>query len=130
MDTLTPPANIDEYIIRFPPEIRERLAQIRAVIRAAAPDAAETISYQMPTFTLQGNLIHFAAFKNHIGLYPTPAGTAEFAQELSGYASSKGAVRLPHDQPIPFDLISRMVKFRVQDNLMKAERKAKEKNKR
>ncbi len=94
-------------------------------IREAAPDATETISYQMPTFTLKGNLVHFAAFKNHIGLYPAPTGIEEFKEELSTYKGGKGSVRFPLDKPIPFDLISRIVKFRVKENLARAEAKRK-----
>jgi uncharacterized protein YdhG (YjbR/CyaY superfamily) len=123
------PRNIDEYIVGFPPEIQEILQKIRATIGAAAPDAQETISYQMPTFTLKGNLVHFAAFQKHIGFYPTPTGTEEFKKELSVYEGGKGSIRFPLDQPIPYDLISQIVKFRVKENLERAEAKAKEKQK-
>ena len=94
-------------------------------IREAAPDAQETIKYQMPTFTLKGNLVHFAAFKKHIGFYPLPTGIEQFKDELSVYKGGKGSVQFPLGKPIPFDLISRIVKFRVQENLERAEAKRK-----
>jgi uncharacterized protein YdhG (YjbR/CyaY superfamily) len=95
------------------------LESIRTVIKEAAPDAAETISYQMPTFTLQGNLVHFAAFKKHIGFYPTPIGIEAFKDELSVYEGGKGSVQFPLDKPMPLDLIRRIVEFRVRENLEK-----------
>ena len=112
--------SIDEYIAMFPDDIQERLQTLRATIHDAAPDAEERISYQMPAFALNGNLVYFAAQKSHIGLYPTSSGIAAFEQELSGYESSKGAVRFPLSQPLPLDLITRIVKFRVAENLAKA----------
>jgi uncharacterized protein YdhG (YjbR/CyaY superfamily) len=121
------PKNIDEYIAGFTPEIQEILEKIRTTVRTAAPDAEETISYQMPTFRSKGNLVHFAAFKNHIGFYPTPTGTEEFKKELSAYEGGKGSIRFPLDQPIPYDLISRIVVFRVKENLARAEAKGKRK---
>ena len=121
----TAPRNIDEYIAGFPHDVQEILEQMRLTIREAAPDAEETISYRMPTFTLKGNLVHFAAHKKHIGLYPTPSGIEKFENELSGYRSSKGAVQFPLDKPIPFDLMSEIVKFRVKENLERAEAKGK-----
>ncbi len=117
--------SIDEYIAGFPPDVQEILEKIRITIRKAAPDADETFSYQMPTFTLKGNLVHFAAFKKHIGLYPTPTGIEEFKDELSAYKSAKGSVQFPLDKPIPFDLISRIVAFRREENLAKAAAKGK-----
>ena len=117
MDTQNSFKNIDEYIALFPAEVQKKLREIRAVIKAAAPDATEAISYQMPTFKLHGNLVHFAAFKNHIGFYPAPQGIEKFQAELSKYKGSKGAVQFPIDQPVPLDLIRRMVEYRVQDNL-------------
>jgi len=111
------PASIDEYIAGFPPDVRAILEKIRATIRDAAPDAEETISYKMPTFRLKGNLVHFAAYKDHIGFYPTPSGTAQFQEELSPYKRGKGSIRFPLDQPVPFDLIHRIVGFRVEENL-------------
>lgn len=119
--------SIDEYIATFPAEIQQRLQAIRATIHAAAPEATEKISYQMPTFAQQGNLIHFAAFKNHIGMYPAPSGIAAFQEELAPYAGAKGSIRFPLDQPIPHELISKIVKFRVAENLAKATAKKKQK---
>ncbi len=116
--------SIDAYIATFPEETQIILQEIRAVIRAAAPQAEEKISYQMPTFYLHGNLIHFAAYKNHIGLYPTPSGTEAFKAELSSYESGKGSIRFPIDQPMPLKLIDEIVRFRVAENLKKAEQKA------
>jgi uncharacterized protein YdhG (YjbR/CyaY superfamily) len=113
----TAPSQIDEYIACFPDDVQEILEKIRMTIRKAAPDAEETISYQMPTFALKGNLVHFAAYKNHIGFYPTSTGIEAFKKELSVYEGGKGSVRFPLDKPIPFDLISRIVKFRVKENL-------------
>lgn len=111
---------IDEYIKQFTPEIQEILNNMRKVIKDAAPDTAEKISYQMPTFTLNGkNLIHFAAFKNHIGLYPTPSGIESFKDELSLYKGGKGSVQFPIDKPLPYDLITRIVKYRVDETLNK-----------
>ncbi|OPA74355.1 hypothetical protein BVG16_23910 [Paenibacillus selenitireducens] len=119
--------SIDHYISTFPPEIQEILESIRAVIREAAPEATEKISYQMPTFALHGNLVHFAAFKHHIGFYPTSSGIQAFEHEISGYKSSKGAVQFPIDKPMPYELIIRIVKYRVAENIEKAERKLKKK---
>jgi len=119
----TQPKNIDEYIASYPKDVQEILEKIRVTIRKAAPDAQETINYQIPTFTLKGNLVHFAAFKKHIGFYPAPSGIEKFKNELSGYESAKGSVQFPLDKPIPYDLISQIVKFRVKENLQKAELK-------
>lgn len=121
----TPPKSIDEYIAGFPPDIQEILEKIRSTLKEAAPGAEETIKYQMPTFTLKGNLVHFAAFKNHIGFYPTPTGTEKFQKELSVYKGAKGSVRFPLDQPIPFDLIRKIARFRVKENLARAAAKEK-----
>jgi uncharacterized protein YdhG (YjbR/CyaY superfamily) len=121
------PKNMDEYIAGFPDDVRKILEQIRMTIRKAAPDAQETISYQMPTFTLKGNLVHFAAHKNHIGFYPTPTGIEKFKQMLSVYEGGKGSVKFPLDKPIPFDLISRIVEFRVKETLERAAAKEKKK---
>ncbi len=115
--------SIDEYIATFPEDIQALLEAVRATIKVAEPDAEETISYQMPTFMLKGHyLIHFAAYKKHIGPYPAPIGNAEFTEDLSAY--EKGTVKFPFDKPIPFDLISKIVKFRVTENLNKASAKA------
>jgi uncharacterized protein YdhG (YjbR/CyaY superfamily) len=108
--------SVDGYILQFPDEIQEILRAIRNVIREAAPDAVEKISYQMPTFVLNGNLVHFAAFKNHIGFYPTPSGIEAFKQELAGYKGAKGSVQFPLNKPIPYALISKIVKYRVAEN--------------
>jgi uncharacterized protein YdhG (YjbR/CyaY superfamily) len=121
----TTPQTIDEYIAGFPPDVQEILQKIRMTIRHAVPDAEETIKYRMPTFTLHGNLVHFAAFKKHIGFYPVPTGIEQFKDELSTYKGGKGSVQFPLDQPIPFDLISRIVKFRVKENLERAQTKGK-----
>jgi uncharacterized protein YdhG (YjbR/CyaY superfamily) len=116
--------SIDEYIATFPGEIQKLLKEVRATIKAAAPDAEEKISYQMPTFFLNGNLVHFAAHKNHIGFYPTPAGIQAFKKELSIYESSKGAVQFPTDRPMPLKLIDKIVRFRVAENLKKPGKKS------
>ncbi len=108
--------SIDDYISAFPEEIQEILTNIRKVIREAAPEATEKISYQMPTFYLKGNLVHFAAFKNHIGFYPAPSGIEAFQEELSKYKGAKGSVQFPLNQPIPYDLISRITEYRVREN--------------
>jgi uncharacterized protein YdhG (YjbR/CyaY superfamily) len=117
--------SIDEYIATFPEATQKILKKIRATIQAAAPDAEEKISYQMPTFALKGNLVHFAAYKNHIGFYPTPTGIEKFKKELSVYEGAKGPVQFPLDKPIPYDLISKIVKFRVKENLANAGAKKK-----
>ncbi len=123
----TAPKTIDEYIAGFPQDVQVILEKIRRTIRKAAPAAEETISYQIPTFTLKGNLVHFAAFKKHIGFYPTSTGIEKFKKELSAYEGAKGTVRFPLDKPIPLDLIARIVKFRVKENLARAEAKRKKK---
>ena len=117
--------SIDEYIATFPNEVQIKLHELRGVIKAAAPDAEEKISYQMPTFFQNGNLIHFAAYKNHIGIYPTPNGIEAFSNELSKYEGGKGSKRFPIDEPLPLDLISRIVKFRVAENLKRAQERKK-----
>jgi uncharacterized protein YdhG (YjbR/CyaY superfamily) len=118
---------IDEYIARFPEEVQGLLQQLRAIIKAAAPDAQEKISYQMPTFTLHGTLVYFAAWKDHIGLYALPAGVEAFREELAPYATSKGTVKFPIDKPLPTELIGRIVRFRADENRKKAENKARKK---
>ena len=119
------PTTMDEYIADFPPKVQKILNKVRATIRNAAPGAQETIKYQMPTFTLNGNLVYFAAFKEHIGFYPIPTGIEKFKKELAIYKQGKGSVQFPLDQPIPYDLISRIVKFRVEENSAKAAKKKK-----
>lgn len=121
------PDNINEYIEGFPDDVREILEKIRETIRKAAPKAEEAIKYQIPTFTQKGNLVHFAAYKKHIGFYPGSTGIERFKNELSAYEGAKGSVRFPIDKPIPLDLISRIVKFRVKENLAIAEAKGKKK---
>ncbi len=115
--------SIDAYIAAFPDETQRRLQEMRATIHAAAPDAQEKISYQMPTFYLYGNLVHFAAHKNHIGFYPAASGIQNFQLELSKYVTSKGAVQFPMDKPLPLALIRKIVKFRVAENLRKVQAK-------
>jgi uncharacterized protein YdhG (YjbR/CyaY superfamily) len=116
---------IDEYIANFPKEIRKSLEEIRATIRKAAPKAEEAIKYAMPTFTQNGNLVHFAAFKNHIGFYPAPEALQEFKKELSTYEGSKGAVKFPFGTAVPLSLIGKIVKYRVKQNSEKVKAKAK-----
>lgn len=118
-----PAKNIDEFIAGYPEDVQKILRKIRATIKKAAPNAEETIHYGIPTFTLNGNLVHFSAFKKHIGFYPTPSGIAKFKNELSAYESAKGSVKFPLDQPIPYELIAKIVKFRVKENLEKAKTK-------
>ena len=113
------PATIDDYISGFPQEIQNYLIEMMVTIRKAAPDAGETISYGIPAFTLNGNLVNFAAFKNHIGFFPTSSGINAFKKELAKYETSKGTIRFPMDKKIPYNLIKRIVKFRVKENLKK-----------
>jgi uncharacterized protein YdhG (YjbR/CyaY superfamily) len=108
--------SIDEYIATFPADKQALLEEVRATIRAAAPGAEERISYQMPAFAQNGNLVYFSALKNHIGFYPTGSGIAAFKDELSGYETSKGSVKFPIGEPLPLDLISRIVRYRVAQN--------------
>jgi uncharacterized protein YdhG (YjbR/CyaY superfamily) len=114
---------IDEYISPFPKDIQKILEAVRKTIKESAPEAEEAISYQMPTFKLNGNLVHFAAFKNHIGFYPTPSGTEKFKKEISVYRSGKGSVQFPLDKPIPLSLIKKIVKHRVKENSAKTKKK-------
>ena len=116
--------SIDEYIATFPESTQKILGELRATIKEAAPDAEDKISYQMPTFALKGNLVHFAAYKNHIGFYPTPSGIEAFKHELSIYEGAKGSVKFPIDKPLPLELISKIVRFRVAENLKNAEIKS------
>lgn len=124
-ETTSPIQSIDAYIAGFSPEIQERLQALRATIHAAAPEATERIAYGMPTFALHGNLVHFGAFKNHIGFYPTPSGIEAFATDLARYSSSKGAIQFPLDEPLPLDLVRRIVDYRVAENRARAESKRK-----
>jgi len=117
-------ATVDEYIASFPEETQVKLQELRSTIRAAAPEAEEKISYQMPTFFLKGNLVYYAAWKKHIGFYAIPSANEAFQDELAAYTVSKGAVQFPLDQPLPVDLVTRMVRFRVAENLARAEARA------
>jgi uncharacterized protein YdhG (YjbR/CyaY superfamily) len=117
--------NIDEYIAGFPEDVQAILEKIRTTIRKAAPGAEEAISYQIPTFKLKGNLVHFGAFKKHIGFYPTSSGIRRFKSELAAYESAKGSVQFPFAKPIPYGLIGKIVKFRVKENLERAAAKGK-----
>jgi uncharacterized protein YdhG (YjbR/CyaY superfamily) len=120
-------ASIDDYISTFTPEVQEKLETLRKVINESAPEAEEKISYQMPTFALHGNLVHFAAYKNHIGFYPAASGIEAFKHELSEYKGAKGSIQFPIDKPIPYQLISRIVKYRTAENIKQAENKLKKK---
>jgi uncharacterized protein YdhG (YjbR/CyaY superfamily) len=122
----TAAASVDEYIAGFPPEVREILEQTRTTIRNAAPDAEEAISYQIPAYRLNGSpVVYFAGFRKHVGVYPAPVGNPEFEGNLSAYAAGKGTVRFPLDKPIPFDLITEIVKFRIEENSARAAEKRK-----
>jgi uncharacterized protein YdhG (YjbR/CyaY superfamily) len=126
----TNPVNtVDDYIITFSTSVQAKLEKLRKVIKAAAPDAVEMISYQMPSYKYLGVLVYFAAYENHIGFYPTASGIEAFQKEISAYKWSKGAVQFPIDQPLPFDLITKMVKFRVKKNSEKAKAKNQQKKK-
>jgi|SRR5688572_13640487 len=118
-------SNIDEYIAGFPPDVQEILEKIRRTIQRAAPDAVEAIKYQIPTLVLNGNLVHFGAYKNHIGFYATPTGHKEFEAELARYKAGKGSVQFPLDKPMPLGLITRMVKYRAAENRAKSAAKKK-----
>ncbi len=117
------PENIDDYIERFPDKVQKLLQKIRKTIRKAAPDATEVISYQMPAFKQKRIVVYFAAYKNHIGIYPAPRGAREFKKELEQYEGGKGTVQFPLDQPIPYDLITRIVKHRIKENEAAAAKK-------
>lgn len=120
--------DIDTYISSYPADIQKLLKQMRTTIRKAAPEATEAIKYAMPTFVLCGNLVHFAAMKNHIGFYPAPSGITAFEKELAGYKTSKGAIQFPLDKPLPLKLVADIVAFRVQENREKAlQKKSKKK---
>ena len=119
--------NIDEYIAGFPQNVQESLQRIRAIVREAAPDAEETLKYRMPTFVLGGNLVHFAAFENHIGFYPTPSAIKAFGTDLEAYQSAKGSVQFPLQRPVPFTLIKKMVEYRVKEVRVKMAAKKRKK---
>lgn len=118
------PENIDSYIAEFPAEAQAKMQQMRAAIREAAPDAAETIGYAMPTFKLHGNLVHFAGYERHIGFYPGAAPLVHFARQLQGYKTSKGGIQFPLDKPLPLQLVKEITLFRVQENLAKKAKKS------
>jgi uncharacterized protein YdhG (YjbR/CyaY superfamily) len=116
--------SIDEYIATFPENVQKIMEQLRATIKAAAPEAGEKISYNMPTFTLNGKyLVYFAGWKNHIAFYGAPKGNKEFAEDLSAYETGKGTLQFPYDQPVPIDLITKIVKFRAAENLKRTDKK-------
>lgn len=119
--------SVDQYIAAFEPEVQELLQRLRKVIQEAAPEAEEKISYQMPTWFLHKNLVHFAAYKTHIGFYPAPSGIEAFKEELSRYKGAKGSVQFPLREPLPYDLIKRIVGFRVEENQRQAAEKRKKK---
>jgi uncharacterized protein YdhG (YjbR/CyaY superfamily) len=112
-------SSIDEYISTFPEEVQVSLNELRRTIQTAAPGAQEKISYNMPTFWLNGNLVHFAAYKHHIGFYPAPRGIEAFKEALSVYKGAKGSVQFPIGQPLPLELIAEIVRFRVSESLKK-----------
>ncbi|PGL71079.1 DUF1801 domain-containing protein [Bacillus sp. AFS055030] len=118
---------VDEYISQFQPDVQEKLQALRMIVKEVVPNAVERISYQMPTFVLNKNLLHFAAFKNHIGFYPGASGIAAFKEELSVYKGAKGSVQFPINDPLPFDLIKKIVKYREIEDIKKAEEKLKKK---
>ncbi len=122
-----PPQDIDEYISGFPMDVQAKLEKLRETVREAAPGAEEKISYQMPTFALEGNLVHFAAYKKHIGFYPTPSGIERFKDELSAYKGAKGSVQFQLDEPIPYELVRAIVAYRVKENIERAEAKRRKK---
>lgn len=117
------PSTIDEYVATFPNEIQQKLTELRKTIHETAPEAEEKISYQMPTFAQNGNLVHFAAFKNHIGFYPAPSGIENFTEQLAKYKTSKGAIQFPLNEEIPLDLVREIVRFRLKENQSKAKRR-------
>ncbi len=120
---------VDEFIAGFPTEVQQILQKLRETIQQTAPDAEESINYGIPTFKLEGNLVHFAAYKNHIGFYPGPSGLQAFQEELAGFKGAKGSVQFPLNKPLPWDTIMKLVKFRVEENRTKALAKAQKKSK-
>jgi uncharacterized protein YdhG (YjbR/CyaY superfamily) len=120
--------NIDDYIATFPEEMQERMQELRKTIHKAAPGATESISYQMPAFNSHGYLVYFGGWQNHIGLYPMPSGMKEFSKELAVYASGKGSVQFPNNKALPLALITKIVKFRLKENLEKEASKGKTKS--
>lgn len=127
--TKTQFTSIDQYIKTFSKDIQQKLETMRKIVKEVAPEATEAIAYQMPTFKLLGNLVHFAAFKNHIGFYPIPSGIEAFKQELSEFATSKGGIKFPLDKPIPVELVKKIVTYRVSENMQKENEQNSEKSK-
>lgn len=119
--------SIDEYIGRFPKDVQDILQKVRSIIQKEAPEASEAISYAMPTFVQNGNLVHFAAYAKHIGFYALPSGNLAFQKEISKYKNGKGSIQFPLDEPIPYTLIKKIVKFRVNENLEKQKKKTQKK---
>lgn len=119
------PKDTNEYIAGFAPEVQQLLEKVRSTIQKAAPEAVEAISYGMPAFKLNGNLVYFAAFKSHIGFYALPSGNEAFQKELSQYKTGKGSIQFPFDKPLPLELITKIVKFRIEENAQKVELKKK-----
>ncbi|MGI2326274.1 iron chaperone [Planococcus sp. YIM B11945] len=114
--------SVDDYMLQFSPEIQEKLQILREIVKEEAPEAQETIKYAMPTFVLNGNLLHFAAFKHHIGFYPTPNGIDYFKDRLAVYKNAKGSVQFPLDEPLPYELIREIIQFRVNENRKKGKK--------
>jgi uncharacterized protein YdhG (YjbR/CyaY superfamily) len=114
---------VESFISRYPAEVQEILYKIRSIIKEVAPDAQEKLNYGIPTFTLNGNLVHYSGFKDHIGFYPTPSGVEKFKKQLSKYEGAKGSVKFPLDQPIPYDLIRKIAEFRVKEQRAKSKKK-------
>lgn len=126
--TAQPAGSVDAYIASFPPSVQARLGKVRATIRKAAPKAQEAISYRIPAYRLDGTLIYFAGFAQHIGVYPAPRSEPAFRDELAAYAGGKGTVQFPHDEPLPLDLIRRIVKFRAADNAARSAKRTEAKS--
>ena len=116
-------SKVDDFIAKYPPDVQQILQKIRGIIREVAPEAQEKLNYGIPTFTLNGNLVHYSALKDHIGFYPTPSGIEKFKKQLSAYEGAKGSVKFPLDQPIPYDLIRKVTEFRVKEQQAKAKKK-------
>ena len=121
------PETVDEYIAQFIPDVQKTLNEIRSFIKREVPEAIEKISYGIPTFYLNGNLVHFAAFKDHYGFFPSPSGIDQFEKELAPYRSGKGTLRFALDKPIPWTILKKVIRFRIKENLIKAEQKRKKK---
>ena len=116
-------SEVDDFIAKYPPDVQQILQKIRDIIREVAPEAQEKLNYGIPTFTLNGNLVHYSALKDHIGFYPTPSGIEKFKKQLSAYEGAKGSVKFPLDQPIPYDLIRKITEFRVKEQQAKSKKK-------